>query len=151
MSVGRGQFRGPVYQTSMVPGPMVTRYSPRFTSNARGGYQMNFYIGSPFRPSRNVQYVRPMEPPLQKRQHLVQIMMQSTLTSSSQVSVQVTQTKLSSPCSTSKTNIMLNPSTNMLVPDVPNWFVMQDERIKTMIEESEETQKRTKMVRPPQV
>ena len=48
MSVGRGQFRGLVYQTSMVPRPMVTRYPPRFTSNARGSYQRTFYIGPHF-------------------------------------------------------------------------------------------------------
>ena len=38
MNVGRGQFQGLVYQTSMVPEPMMLRPLPTFMSSPRGYY-----------------------------------------------------------------------------------------------------------------
>ena len=97
MNVGRGQFRGPVHHTSMVPGPMAARYQPRFMPNFRGGYQRSFYTGSHLRPPRSMQYVRSMVPPIPKRQHVAQKVVQPRLTPSSLVPASMVQAKLTSP------------------------------------------------------
>ena len=54
MNVGRGQFRGPMYQISMIPEQMMARPPPKFMLCPRGYYEKSYHSSFFFWPQRSM-------------------------------------------------------------------------------------------------